>query len=105
VRELRTWSSGWCCADDGRIAEEDLPAELRGRLADAAAAGAFRLAPTGLRWEEHERSVLEQALVLAHGNRARAARLVDLPYKAFLYRLEKHALAPREEVPETEADS
>ena len=33
---------------------------------------------------------------LAGGNRARAARLLDLPYKAFLYRLEKHGLAGSE---------
>jgi two-component system NtrC family response regulator len=92
-------------ADGGRVAEDDLPAELRGQLADSVAAGAFRLSPTGLRWEEHEKSVLEQALELAHGNRARAARLVDLPYKAFLYRLEKHGLVPRGELPETEAES
>ncbi|HKC23811.1 MAG TPA: helix-turn-helix domain-containing protein, partial [Thermoanaerobaculia bacterium] len=35
---------------------------------------------------------LRQALEIAGGNRSRAARLLDLPYKAFLYRLEKHGL-------------
>ena len=50
----------------------------------------------GLSWEAHEREALRQALDLSGGNRARAARLLDLPYKAFLYRLEKHGLAEPE---------
>jgi two-component system NtrC family response regulator len=83
-------------AEGGAIAESDLPAEVRGEIAEHAADGAFRLPPAGLRWEEHEKSVLQQALAMAHGNRARAARLLDLPYKAFLYRLEKHDLGPAE---------
>jgi hypothetical protein len=29
---------------------------------------------------------------LAQGNRARAAKLLSLPYKAFLYRIEKYGL-------------
>ncbi len=76
-------------AEDGRVRAEDLPAEL-----DAAprGAGGFRLPAEGLAWEEHEKNCLRQALELATGNRARAARLLDLPYKAFLYRLEKHGL-------------
>jgi two-component system NtrC family response regulator len=83
-------------AEGGGIAESDLPAEVRGAVSERAADGAFRVPAGGLRWEEHERSVLQQALALAHGNRARAARLLDLPYKAFLYRLEKHELGPAE---------
>ncbi len=81
-------------AEEGWVREEDLPAEVAGRPADRAAAeGRFRLPPAGLRWDDHERDLLAQALELSAGNRARAARLLDLPYKAFLYRLEKHGLA------------
>jgi two-component system NtrC family response regulator len=80
--------------EGGVVVESDLPAEVRGEIVERVADGAFRLPASGLRWEEHERSVLQQALALAHGNRARAARLLDLPYKAFLYRLEKHELDP-----------
>ena len=72
---------------------EDLPAELSGR---AQGEGGFRLPAQGISWEAHEREALRQALDLAGGNRARAARLLDLPYKAFLYRLEKHGLAEPE---------
>ncbi|MEO7795920.1 MAG: sigma-54 dependent transcriptional regulator [Thermoanaerobaculia bacterium] len=77
-------------ADAGEVRLEDLPEELSGR---AHGEGGFRLPAQGLSWEAHEREALRQALDLAGGNRARAARLLDLPYKAFLYRLEKHGLA------------
>ncbi|MCP3917355.1 MAG: sigma-54-dependent Fis family transcriptional regulator [bacterium] len=55
-------------------------------------AGRYRLDPAGMSWDEHERDLLRQALELARGNRTRAAKLLGMPYKAFLYRLEKHGL-------------
>jgi two-component system NtrC family response regulator len=76
-------------SDDGTVREEDVPANLAARPAGT---GGFRLPPGGLSWEEHERDCLKQALELSAGNRTRAARLLDLPYKAFLYRLEKFGL-------------
>jgi len=80
-------------AEEGRVSADDLPEETEH---PARAEEGFRLGPGGLSWEEHERDCLRQALELAGGNRARAARLLDLPYKAFLYRLEKYGLAPEE---------
>lgn len=77
-------------ADHGQVRPEDLPIELQ---EGPRAASGFRLPAAGFSWDEHERDCLRQALDLAHGNRSRAARLLDLPYKAFLYRLEKHGLA------------
>jgi two-component system NtrC family response regulator len=77
-------------ADAGEVKLEDLPPELSGRPPQGE--GGFRLPPQGLSWEALEREALRQALDFAAGNRARAARLLDLPYKAFLYRLEKHQL-------------
>ena len=53
----------------------------------------FELPEQGLHWESHEKDLLTQALGRAQGNRSRAARLLGLPYKAFLYRLEKHGLS------------
>jgi len=82
-------------AEDGRARIEDLPAEVRGPV-DGAGRGRgarFQLPPGGVSFEELERDVLAQALEHAAGNRARAARLLNLPYKAFLYRLEKHGLS------------
>jgi two-component system NtrC family response regulator len=76
-------------AEDGVVSPADLPAEL---ASPARTSGGIRLPPGGLCFEELERDLLAQSLELAAGNRARAARLLDLPYKAFLYRLEKHGL-------------
>lgn len=83
-------------SEGGEVRDEDLPTQV----ARAEGDGGYRLPPGGISWEEHERSCLRQALELSGGNRARAARLLDLPYKAFLYRLEKHGLAPEGEAPE-----
>jgi DNA-binding NtrC family response regulator len=90
-------------AEQGVARLDDLPAEVAGPAGSAgsggsdsarrAGSGAFRLPPQGISWDEHERDMLGQALAQAAGNRSRAARLLDLPYKAFLYRLEKHGLA------------
>jgi len=79
-------------AEGGSARAEDLPEELRPGGERPVLEGAFRLPAQGLSWEAHERDLLRQALELAGGNRARAARLLELPYKAFLYRLEKHRL-------------
>lgn len=77
-------------ADEGRVSADDLPDEVL--EPQPKGTSEFRLPPGGLSWEAHERHCLAQALELAAGNRAQAARLLDLPYKAFLYRLEKHGL-------------
>jgi len=76
-------------AEGGEASPADLPESFSRR---AQGEGGFRLPPQGISFEAHERELLRQALEHAGGNRARAARLLDLPYKAFLYRLEKHGL-------------
>ncbi len=81
-------------SEGGRVSEGDLPDPVAGR---PAAEPGWKLPPGGLSWEDHEKEALRQALELSGGNRARAARLLDLPYKAFLYRLEKFGLAPSAE--------
>jgi two-component system NtrC family response regulator len=83
-------------AEGGRARLEDLPPEVRGQVdgAGRGRAGArFQLPPGGVSFEDLEHDLLAQALERSAGNRARAARLLNLPYKAFLYRLEKHGLA------------
>ncbi|MEM1178572.1 MAG: sigma-54 dependent transcriptional regulator [Acidobacteriota bacterium] len=90
VRELgNTVERLMLLAEGGHASVDDLPDEMGDRPQTAPG---FRLPPGGLSFGELERSLLEQALELTHGNRARAARLLELPYKAFLYRLEKHGL-------------
>jgi DNA-binding NtrC family response regulator len=83
-------------AEDGRVRSEDLPEEIRAPVA-AGAGGPFRLPGSGLDWEAMERSLLEQALARAGGNRAAASRLLGLSYKQFLYRLDKHGITAVEE--------
>lgn len=81
-------------AEDGQVSLDDLPGEMSGRGQQTAAG--FTLPAGGMSWEVHEKSCLQQAMEQAGGNRAQAARLLDLPYKAFLYRLEKHQLVDPE---------
>jgi two-component system NtrC family response regulator len=73
--------------EDGEADQADLPETTHARSESA-----FRLPAEGLDWELLERELLQQALTQAQGNRTRAARLLNLPYKAFLYRIEKHGL-------------
>jgi two-component system NtrC family response regulator len=77
-------------AEDGRLSIDDLPTAVRG--GGGAAAGPLRLPAEGLEWNSMEESLLRQALDRTDGNRAAAARLLGLSYKAFLYRLAKHGL-------------
>jgi len=77
-------------AEDEGLSVEDLPAPIR-ETADSKAAP-VRLPAEGLAWDAMEESLLRQALERASGNRAAAARLLGLSYKAFLSRLEKFGL-------------
>ncbi len=54
---------------------------------------AFKLPDEGLNWETFEKHCLSQALIKNDGNRTKAAKFLHLPYKAFLYRLEKYGLS------------
>lgn len=62
--------------------------------AAASALGQFTLPAEGLDWECFERNCLEQALARCNGNRTQAAKLLNLSYKTFIYRLEKFGLSP-----------
>jgi DNA-binding NtrC family response regulator len=57
-----------------------------------APAGGFALPEEGIRLEDIERSLLEQALEHADGNRTKAARLLGLSRDTFRYRLEKFGI-------------
>ena len=89
-------------AEDGRPSIEDLPAELR-RSAAGKYGCPFSLPADGLIWEQVERGLIAQALKRSRGNRAAAARLLGLSYKAFLYRLEKFGMAGENENGVTES--
>jgi len=78
-------------SEDGRPSIDDLPPEIRNTSAGEGCP--FSLPADGVVWERVEAGLLEQALDRCRGNRAAAARLLGLGYKAFLYRLEKHGMA------------
>jgi len=77
-------------AEEDGLNVDDLPAAVLG--SDLGAADPLVLPAEGLEWDAMEESLLRQALDRASGNRAAAARLLGLSYKAFLYRLEKFGL-------------
>jgi DNA-binding NtrC family response regulator len=77
-------------AEGDAVQAEDLPPEMQ---RSAVGPGApVRLPPEGLDWDRMEEELLRQALDRTDGNRAAAARLLGLSYKAFLYRVEKFGL-------------
>jgi two-component system, NtrC family, response regulator len=51
--------------------------------------GSFQLPVEGLSLEDVEKSLIQQALALANGNRSQAARLLQIPRHVLIYRLEK----------------
>jgi transcriptional regulator with PAS, ATPase and Fis domain len=53
----------------------------------------FELPDQGLRMEELEVSLIEQALSKTAGNRSRAARLLGLTRDTLLYRMKKYEIA------------
>ena len=95
VRELaHTMERLVLLAETEQLTVADLDAEP---AAPASKSNRFVLPDDGLNWEAHERDCLQQALQRCQYNRSQAARLLGLPYKAFLYRLEKYQLIPGNE--------
>lgn len=91
VRELSNKIERFVLLQD----EQELLADLQspvGPKTMLSSSEGFVLPPAGIHFEALERSCLEQALQLSEGNRTKAARLLQLNYKAFLYRLEKYQL-------------
>ena len=90
VRELRNLCERLLILFPGKTIDVgNLPAEIR---APRRKQWRFRLPESGLKLDELERELLQQALEQAGGNQSRAARLLGLSRYAFIYRLKKHAL-------------
>jgi len=77
-------------AEGATVSANDLPDEVRH---PAATTSTITLPAAGLEWDAMEADLIRQALERSAGNRAAAAKLLGLGYKAFLYRLEKHGVA------------
>ncbi len=71
-------------AEGDSVTPGDLPAEV---LGEGGSRQALSLPPEGIEWDRMEAELLRQALARCDGNRAAAARILGLTYKAFLYRL------------------
>ncbi|MFQ5614469.1 MAG: sigma-54-dependent transcriptional regulator [Anaerolineae bacterium] len=78
-------------AGDGPIELAHLPPAIV-RAGEPDRPGQFELPPEGINLEAVERDLLRQALALARGNKAQAARLLGLSRHTLLYRLEKYGL-------------
>ncbi|MFM7204615.1 MAG: sigma-54-dependent transcriptional regulator [Myxococcota bacterium] len=78
-------------SDEGVLQLRDLPSELHEQPGQLGRLG-LKFPPEGVVWDDLERSFLQQALGRAEGNRTRAAALLGMSYKTFLYRLEKYGL-------------
>ena len=93
VRELRnTVERAVLLAERRTIGVEDfqLPCAASG-------SEPLRLSPTGIGFEELERSLVRQALEMAGWNKAHAARLLGMPRDWLRYRIEKFDLRPSDE--------
>jgi len=92
VRELRNAVERAVLLAEGPVLEAEdfrLPCSTTDREA-------LRLAPSGLGFEELERSLVVQALEMSGWNKAQAARLLGMPRDWLRYRIEKHGLTPPE---------
>ncbi|NVJ67985.1 MAG: sigma-54-dependent Fis family transcriptional regulator [Gammaproteobacteria bacterium] len=76
-------------SDNGNLTAEDL--DFLNQSPEKSSE--IKLPKQGLNWEQLEQSLYRQALDQAKGNKKRAASLLGLSYKSFLYRLEKFLIS------------
>ena len=90
IRELRNLCERLLILFPGRTVEAgNLPREFQ---VQEKKRWRFTIPEDGLRLEELEQELLQQALEKTGGNQSRAARLLGLSRYAFIYRLKKYAL-------------
>ena len=92
VRELRNFCERMVILFPGSdLGPDNLPWEIRrGDLAEEAVP--FKLPASGINLRDLEIEVIRQALVLAGGNKSRAARLLGLTRDTLLYRIQKYLI-------------
>jgi DNA-binding NtrC family response regulator len=96
VRELKNFCERMLILFAGRLIEPtNLPPEYRQQSlpVSAGTSSSFELPDQGIRMEELEVSLIEQAPSKTAGNRSRAARLLGLSRDTLLYRMKKYAIA------------
>lgn len=95
VRELRNLCESLVLLLQGKTIEaSNLPTHISAdSLAHAGGHAGFKLPASGIRLDELEVDLLQQALQASAGNKSRAARLLGISRDVFLYRLKKYAIA------------
>ncbi|QBY05891.1 sigma-54-dependent Fis family transcriptional regulator [Thalassotalea sp. HSM 43] len=89
VRELSNRLERYLLLDD----ESELTANTQLNDAyDSAGLPVFNFPKSSFNWEQFEKYCLAESLSLHEGNRTKAAKYLQMSYKAFLYRLEKYQL-------------
>src|SRR6185436_1169367 len=73
------------------LTSEDMPSEVQ-QEAKGPAAGAFKLPPEGISFEEVEKNLILQAMDQTEYNITKAAKLLGLTFRTLQYRLEKFGI-------------
>lgn len=73
--------------------EQELITDTRTTNASGTNDHAYVIPEQGIIWDDFEKSCLKQALERTNGNKTKAAKLLGISYKQFLYRLEKFDLS------------
>jgi DNA-binding NtrC family response regulator len=92
VRELRNLIERVVLSEDGPALKKDHLRYLETSLGPDPSDGVFQLTAKGIDLEELEKRLILQALELANGNKAKAARLLRLSPPTLYYRLEKYGI-------------
>ena len=93
VRELRNLCERLSILLAGKIIEpENLPHEFSKNYEEPAALD-FTLPERGMRLDDFEADMIQQALARTKGNRSKSARLLGISRDTLLYRIQKHGLA------------
>jgi two-component system NtrC family response regulator len=72
-----------------KIKPEHLPEKITGRIMNPKGKKVMELPDSGINFQELEKDLLIQALNKAGGNKSRAAKLLGISRRTFIYRLEK----------------
>ncbi len=90
IRELRNLCERMLILFSGReIHDGNLPREIRHQRPSR---WTFSLPDSGIKLDELEQELLQQALEKTNGNQSKAARILGLTRYAFMYRLKKYQL-------------
>ena len=73
------------------ITPDDLPSELQ-QESRGTSAGAFKLPPEGISFEEVEKNLILQAMDQTDYNITKSAKLLGLTFRTLQYRLEKFGI-------------